>query len=270
MSHRYDKSRRRGLTLLELLIAMSIMVIVIGTLGALARAVQLGSEYGEGHGTATQHGRVCLERIARVVNEATAGSSFPGFLVIPEEVNSWRFPDTLVVWHPESPPTDTDGLPLFSELVIYCPNPAAPGQLLEVTAPGDDRQVPSIDETARWASEIESIKASRDSRKIPLTNLLRTSMVSNVADYTERGAVRFESLLRPSADQWQQYESGSLDWDELPWVQGIYGSQTGLRQSWLRIEMQLMPGTTVADNDPGGQQAIPFFGSAAVYYEMHK
>ena len=56
----------------------------------------------------------------------------------------------------------------------------------------------------------------------------------------------------------------------MPWVQGVYGSQSGLRQAWLRFELQLMPSEISADRDSSGQQAIPFFGSAAVYYEMHR
>lgn len=268
---RADRLRRRaGLTLLELLIATSIMVIIAGTLGGLAKAVQLSSEYSDGHAAATQHGRVCLERITRIANEATANESFPGFLVLAEEVASWRFPDTLVVWHPDGSPIDPEGLPRFSELVIFTPGRTRPGRLLEITVPSDSRQVPSIDDLAGWASEIEAIKTSANGRKTPLTNLLRTAVVPEATGFMERAAVRFESRLRPSADEWSQYQAAGLAWDRLSWVQGIYGSQTGLRQAWLRIELQLMPGTTAASGDPGGQQAIPFLGSAALYYEMHR
>lgn len=269
VSRHHCVTRRAGLTLLELLIATSIMVIVIAALGTLAKAVQLSCQYSEGHGTATQHGRVCLERITRMVNEATANESFPGFLVIAEQVGSWRFPDTLVVWHPEGSPVDPEGLPRFNELVVYSPNPVRPNQLLEITVPSDARQVPSIDERARWASEMAAIKDSPDSRKVPLTDLLRTSFVSEVSNSARRPCVRFESRLRPSAEQWQQYQGGTLAWDQLSWVQGIYGSQTGLRQAWLRIELQLIPQQAAA-SDPAGQQAIPFLGSAAIYYEMHR
>ncbi len=44
-------------------------------------------------------------------------------------------------------------------------------------------------------------------------------------------------------------------------------SQTGLRQSWCRIELQLRPSHV---DDHTADPAIPFFGSGAVYYEMHK
>jgi len=269
--HRSLRPRRRaGLTLLELLIAISIMVIIVGTLSGLAKAVQLSSEYSDGHAAATQHGRVCLERITRVVNEATANESFPGFIVVAEKVNTWRFPDTLVVWHPEGSPVDPEGLPRVNELVMYCPDPTCPSRLLEITIPGDTRTVPPIEDEAAWASGVAAYKASNTAQKVPLTDLLRTCSVPESADPVQRGAVRFESRLRPSANQWNRYQAGTLAWERLSWVQGIYGSQTGLRQAWLRIELQLMPGATAASNDPGGQQAIPFLGSAAVYYEMHR
>ena len=256
--------------MLELLIALSVMVMVVGTLAALSKAVQLSAEYSNGYGTATQHGRVCLERISRTVNEATANEQFPGFLVLAEETGGWRFPDTLVVWHPQLAPADPDGLPRFDELVIYCPNPASPGQLLEITAPSDSRQVPAAGDLAAWAAAVESIRQSSASQKIPLTDLLRTALVADASSATLRGAVRFESRLRPSQIQWTQYQNGTLAWEDLPWVQGIYGSQTGLRQAWLRMELQLLPSEGLSGDDPTDQQATAFLGSAAVYYEMHR
>ena len=74
MSHRCT----RGLTLLELLVAMSIMAMVVVSLGTLANGVQQGFDYTEGHSTATQHARVTLERITRSVREAQASEQFPG------------------------------------------------------------------------------------------------------------------------------------------------------------------------------------------------
>lgn len=268
--HRCTAGPRSGLTLLELLIAMSIMVIVVAALAGLARAVQLGSEYGEGHGAATQHARVVIERISRSVQQATASESFPGFLVVAEEAGAWRFPDTLVVWRPEGAPADPDGLPRFSELVIYCPHPDVPNQLLEVTVPGDGRTVPPVEQEAQWASELAAIKSSGGARAVALTTLLRTCSPPDLGETQGRGAVRFEARLRPSAAEWTAYKAGTLAWNDLSWVQGIHGSGTGLRQAWLRMELQLMPGEKAAADDPGGQQAIPFFGSAALYYEMNR
>lgn len=270
---------RTGMTLLELLLAISIMVIVVGALGGLAKAVQLSSAYSEGHGSATQHARVALERIARTVNEAIANESFPGFIVLAEEEGIWRFPDTLAVWNPDEqvlqthperlPLDDPSRQPYYDELVIFCPHPTEPNLLLEVI-PGDARGVPPIENEAAWASDIAVIKTSPASRRVTLTNLLRTCSVTGVDASVQRGAVRFEARLRPSASQWQAYQDGSITWETLPWVQGIYASTTGLRQAWLRTELQLMPGQQTAADDPGGQQVVPFLGSAAVYYRLER
>jgi hypothetical protein len=261
--------RRGGLTLLELLIAMSILVMVAGTLASLARGIQQGYEYTEGHGLATQHARVVLERIGRCVREATANEQFPGAIVVAEQVGSWRFPDTLVVWHPEASAADPDGLPRYNELVIYCPSPSAPSQLIELTAPLDTRTVPPVDQTAQWATEIANLKQSASSQQVGLTDLVRSGSVNNVSESSWRGAVRFETRLRPSEQEWDDYQDSSRPWDELSWVQGIYGSQTGLRQTWVRMELQLMPGEAVA-GDPAALRPIPFFGSAALYYELSR
>lgn len=278
-----EKTRRpapggwRGLTLLELLLAISIMVIIAGALGALAKTVELSSEYGEGHGEVTQHARVVLERMTRTVNEAAANERFSGFLVVPQRVGMWPFPDTLVVWHPpriatnpKGLPRNPEGLPCYDELVIYCPDPASPNQFLEITLPNDTRTVPAAHDEAAWASELALIKTSTTACKVVLTGLLRTGLLPEARPALRLGMVRFASRLRPSQEQWDKYQQGDLTWDQLPWAQGMYGSRTGLRQAWLRIELQMMPGETAAANDPGGQQAIPFFGSAAVYYHLQK
>lgn len=91
-----------------------------------------------------------------------------------------------------------------------------------------------------------------------------------------RAALRFHVRLRPSDEQWETYqiepdEETKRDlWKGLAWAQGIYGDQTGLRQVSLRIELQLMPGEESAATGREAQQAIPFLGSAALYYEMHR
>jgi hypothetical protein len=74
-------------------------------------------------------------------------------------------------------------------------------------------------------------------------------------------------LHRPSETDWTQYLAGSKTWESLSFVQGIRGSVSGLRQSWCRFELQLCPYGT---DDHSRDLAIPFFGSGAVLYELHK
>jgi prepilin-type N-terminal cleavage/methylation domain-containing protein len=265
-----SRRQRRGLTLLELLIAMGIMLLVVGALETLAQAVHQAFEYNEGHGMATQHARVVLDRITRTVNEATANEQFPGFLVLADTVATWTFPDTLVVWHPTGQPADAAGLPRYGELVIYCPDAYIPNQLLEITLPGDTRVTPAVTDQAAWASALSTIKQGRQGNRVVLTDLLRTCTTSTGGSSGWRGAVRFASQVRPSDSEWAQFKAGTLAWKNLPWVQTFYGAKTGLRQSWLRMELQLMPGKGIVAPDAASQQPVPFFGSAALYYEMNQ
>jgi len=286
MFHRFNKplvrshtprvgplGNRGGLTLLEMLLAVSILVLIAGSLGALAQAVQSGSDYGEGHGMAAQHARITLERITRTVSEATANEQFPGILVVAETLGSWRFPDTLVVWHPTGQARQPTGLPCFDELVIYCPNPQSPGQLWELTIPAgsDARTVPAVTDTTSWTAELNAIKASQTASRVVLTDLMRTATVSQGNSGAQRAVVRFVDRLRPSKDEWDKYQAGKLPWEQLSWVQGMFSPKTGLRQSWVRIELQLLPVATSSGNAASLQkQTIPFLGSATLYYDLQR
>lgn len=262
---------RSGLTLIELLIAMSIMAMVIGSLGALAHGVQLAFEYTEGHGLATQHARIVLDRIERHVEEATASEQFPGFLVVPSIVGSWEFPETLVIWHPSGSASDPDGLPRFNELVIYSPSLNAPNQLLEITVPNDSRAVPEIANLAQWRSELNTIRGGTRSQSYVLTSLLRTCSAPGGSGNTQwRGALRFVARLRPSEAEWAAYKDGTVDWADLPWVREVFGSKTGLRQVSLQIELQLMPGATPIVANENTHTAVPFFGAAALVYPLER
>jgi hypothetical protein len=254
------------LSLVELLLASTIMLMLAGALGVLAMSAQTAAEYGHGHGTATQHGRVCLERIERAIAEAHASEQFPGCAVFAESVGSWDFPDTLVVWKPTSAAVDPDGLPRFNELVIFCPDPDAPHRLLEVTVPGDTRTAYAADDTSSWQAALAAIKADDTAERVELTDMLRTA---DAGDGAQRAAARFCVTVRPSLDEWSDYEAGDLDWDEVNWVQDIHGTQTGLRQAWCRFEIQLLP-EGIAGKSVSDELALPLFGSAAVYCELEK
>jgi prepilin-type N-terminal cleavage/methylation domain-containing protein len=258
-----DAARRRGFTLLELLIALSIMLMVVGTLGGIARAIQMAFAYNEGYGTVTQHGRVVLERITRTARQAAANEAFPGFVVLADRVGRWRFPDTLVVWHPDGPPAAWEGLPRLDELVVYCPHPDDPERLVEITT--DDVQFLS-DDKADWPAQIEALKSSPNRRVTTLTGLLRAGSVGEAGGGEPRGAIQFETRLRPSDAEWSE---ATRSWKELSWVQRTHGPTTGLRQAWLRIELQLVTEEAAASG-AGDRQVVPFFGSAARYYTMNK
>lgn len=258
------------MTLLELMIAMTILVMVVGALGGLARTVEQGFEYSEGYGVATQHARVVLDRIAQNVCQATANDQFPGCMVVAETVGTFRYPDTLVIWRPTGTAAAPSGLPRYSELVIYCPHPTIPNQLVEITAPSDTRTVPAVADVSTWQTELAMLKKATTTKTVMLSSLLRTCSTSATGGdaSTLRGAVRFETRLRPSDADWAAYKAGTVTWANLPWVQGVYGSQAGLRQVWVRTELQLVPGVDWVESNQAAAQAIPFFGSSALYYNL--
>ena len=264
---------RHGFTLVELLSAMLIMTLVVGTLGAMAQAVYFSSEYGQGHAAVAQHARVALLRIERAARGAYATESYPGFGVISETVGAWRLSDTLDVWRPRVTPStptaepfNADGPPRFNELVIFCTDPNEPHKLIELTADDSDTRIMNA---ATLAVDVEALKRMQGVKKVVLTDLLHTaSLNAGLSDL--RGAVRFEVEFNPSVQQWADHEAGTLAWTDLPWVQGVYSSKTGLRQAWLRIELQLTPAVEAGLSEAEQLPPVPFFGSAALYYEMNK
>lgn len=265
--------RRPGLTLIELMISIAVTTILVGTISVLASTVEQASHFNGGQTDAIQHGRVVLDRIQRMVTEAHATETYPGVVVVDETVGSYRYPDTLVIWHPTGSPANPNGPPLVKELVIICPNPTNAGELIEVTALNDTRTV-ALNEaglnTSSGRSFISGIKTANSSTKTQLTPLLRSASASTSASGS-RGCVRFECELHPTATELANFRSGSESWGSLDWPQNMYSDAFGMRQVWLRAEVQLLSeerksdGTTTATTVP-----LPFFGSGTLYYTIKK
>ncbi len=259
--------RRQGLTLAELLVATVVMVMVAGAIATTAMTVEQAQELSVGQASASQHGRVVINRIQESLHRAHANQYFPGCLVVSETESTWTFPDTLVVWNPVGDPIDPDGLPRWSEVTVYAPDPDAPNRLMEFTNNSQATSVPSVDDNSAWQSALSLFIADATTKKVQLTDLLR---VARATTSRQRGAVRFRVELHPSANEWSEYLAGNLNWDELSWVQGVHGSNTGMRQTWCSFELQLMRGSDAYRTDPAGQTALPFFGSAGVYFQLTK
>jgi Tfp pilus assembly protein PilV len=256
------------LTLLELMIAMTIMTIMCGVLGSLAMTVQMQSQYSQSRGEAVQHARVALDRMQRTLTEATNSQSFPGFFAIYDSSGGYTLPDTIVVWKPTGTPANPTGLPRWSEVVVYGPDPDAPNRLLEVTNPSDTRTVPALTDMTSWRTEVAAFKRSSSATKTELTSLVRTANLSIAGTPNVRAALRFDTRLRPDDTQWSEYKAGTRTWDNLDWVQSIYGTKTGLRQNWCCIELQLQPKSEVDLDQYNAQSVLTFFGSAATYQKM--
>ncbi len=251
--------------------AMAVMVIIGGVVAGLASAVQTSNEYAQGVASATQHGRVALERIARTVQTATASEDFHGCAAVDLAVGAYRVSDVLVVWHPSGAPANPAGPPLARELVIYGPDPGDPRSLVEVTpADTDVRAMPSPNsDYAGWAAFIDGLLKSSSGTKTPLTDLLRVSAVTS-GTTSLRGAAHFECRAAPSAAEWSAYRAGTLAWDALPWPQGLFGSRMGVRQVHVTIELQLMPRAAASGQASAGDLAIPALGSATMNYGLSK
>ena len=259
----------RGMTLVELMVASSIMVLVVAAVASLGNATQSAASYSNGQNEVVEQARMIAARIKRTVEGATASDEFPGFIVIATTVDGQRFPDSLVIWRPEGDAVDPDGLPRANELIIYTPHPLFPNTLVEITLPGNTQIVPDVSDTASWQSQLLSAQLSPSSKQVVLTRQLRVCPTTGEmlpGGYTPklRGAIRFESRLRPAEEERTYYEAGTLNWDEMAWPQDIHSSETGLRQAWLRFEFQLEP------DDVVGGESVPFFGSAALYYQMKR
>jgi hypothetical protein len=256
------------LTLVELLAVSAIILMMAGTLGSFALSVQNTNQHQFRQGLALQHGQITLVRLQRQLHQATANSSFPGFVAFPELVGSHTFPDTLVVWRPDGPPVDPEGLPRINELVVYCPNPSAANELWEITKPADVRAAPPLSDAEAWRHELASFRTGNQAQRIVLTDLLRVARLHDgTGTPALRAVLRFESVRRPSATQWADYVRGTSTWESLSWVQGIHGPTTGLSQTQCRIEFQLRPADQVDDQR---DVAIPFFGSAVVYFNLKR
>jgi hypothetical protein len=259
--------RYKGLTLLELLLAISITVFVIGSLAAVSRGVQENYEYGDAYGTVSQHGRVVMDRITRMAGEAWANENFPGMLVLTTDDGSWKMPETLVIWHParttsnpQGMPTSPQGYPYFNELKIWCPDLTDPSNLLEITP---SEATPATSST-NWATKIPSFRPNNPDSTIPvLTKLVHKTPLTGSTRNTKYGAIRFVTRFVP-----QTITTSS--WKQLPWSQGMYSSQTGLRGVWLRMEMQLDPQSAIAPTSSAARPAVPFFGSATLNYTVQK
>ena len=233
--------KRRGMTLPELMIASALMVLIAGGLSVLATALHGGANYTDQRADLTQHARVIHERIRRDISQAHANEHFPGCLA---------FEDTLAVWR--GPASSPQGRPLWSELVVYCPDPDNPSSLLEITASDAHVAVPERNDTAAWLSDLNDLKNGDAVRKVELTSWLRSTEVAGNA----RGAIRFHAVSQPSSEDWARYRQGEIAWDALTAPQGL----RGLAKTYCRWEVQLV--------GPREPWATPFFGASSVHYGL--
>jgi hypothetical protein len=257
------------LTLAELLIAGTVLVMIGGAAATLAFAVYSSYEVCREQSTASQHARVALNRIEQALSQATASESFPACHIVNYSADGYTFPDSVAIWRPSGAAANPTGLPLVKELVVFSCDRSLPSRLLEMTWPTNTNAVPATTNALGWNSLLDSFHANSNVIKNQLTDRLHrgtvdTTLLINGLTSTQRGTIRFEQLMTPSRSQWGQYRAGQRTWHNLDWPLDLYGTQTGTRTVALLVELQVRSGDE-ADPDP-----LPFFGSASMNYALSK
>jgi Tfp pilus assembly protein PilW len=262
---------RRALTLAELLVASTIMVLIAGAMATLSVAVSTSNTHCRGQLQCAQHARVALMRIEQSMAKAYANEQFPGCLVVTETNGSNQMPQTLVIWSPSSTPTNPTGLPLVSEIVVYAPDPAAPGNLLEIRSSADNSTVPAVTDTSGWTTLTDNLRASTTATKLVLTDRLRKAPLSgaysdSLAANQLRGVARFRRIVAPSETEWSQYKASTRTWPNITWPLDSYRLTSGTRTVVIHTELQLVPGSMAAADST----TVPFFGSSSISYELQR
>ncbi|MFT5526789.1 MAG: hypothetical protein ACI9G1_004245 [Pirellulaceae bacterium] len=232
--------------------AVAILSIMMLGLAGLTSAVQMSHDHTHSRHLAMQNARVVLNRMQRTVVNCQTSDEFPGAIVVLRNGG----PDRLVVWSPETTASDPEGRPLVNELIVFCPHPTSKNRLMEIRDADDTSQAPVYGSTAAWRDVIDDIQDNADLDGIELTDLLDTVTISGIT----YGWIRFSAILQPTDTNLSDLGAGSITWEEVPWVQGIYSDSVGLRQVRCPIEMQLNT----------GDEKIPFFWSAARYFDVNK
>ncbi|GIW92503.1 MAG: hypothetical protein KatS3mg110_0544 [Pirellulaceae bacterium] len=259
---RRARQRRLGVTLVELLIASTVMALIIGALATMATGLRTQQECSQQYTLAMMHARTALSRIEQNCRAAYANAKFPGFVAFAELVGTDSYPDCLVIWRPQGNPAKPTGLPLWNEVVIYGWNPNKPNELLEIRVPNDSSPVPDLTQVSAWLSRLAALRAGTGSSRVVVTDRLRVAQPRS-APGNLRGVIRFEAVLQPSDTQWTSWKAGQLAWTDMSWPRDLYGLSYGVRQNLCRVELQIRP---AGSDDP--QSAFVFFGSAYLYYPV--
>ncbi|WP_425617872.1 hypothetical protein NA78x_001562 [Anatilimnocola sp. NA78] len=258
------QANRRGLSLPELLASMTILILITGSLGAVASAVRSSNAYCSGQTQAAQHARVAITRIERNLTTCTANEQFPGCRVFSTTVSGSAFPDTLVVWKPTGTALAPTGLPRVSELLLYTYNPTTPNELLEIRDLTSTATAPTAASTSAWNTLISQLKSSNTATRTVLTSRLHTAVPS--VGQSSRGAVRFLILASPTDAEIASYRAGTTSWSALDWSLDRSGSISGTRGIACQIELLV----DASDGVTTTGQVLPFFGSGAFSYQVSR
>jgi len=257
------------MTLVELMVAASVMSLVAVTLGGLVQAVETARTYVNGMQQASSQGQFSTDRITSAVQRAGIYRNGPSSTVVGTAVvwNDDR-PEILVAWtggreQSLAAQGTLNRLPLANEIVIYTPDPDAPHRLVEIV-------IPSATGTVDFASPgfetriRQLIDDSTAEERVTICDRVRIWL----SDNTPVTAVRFEMELTPDDGAVASTAPGSFAWRNLAWYGGISSSSAGLRHVLVRIELQVL--TDGTPGDPASEIAMPVFGTASRRYFFEK
>lgn len=255
---------KRGLSLAELLVASAVMGIICLSFGTLAMSVQMANEYSQEKNLVGQHARVILQRVERTMQSAYATESFPGMLPITYYYASYDFPQAIAIWAPTGDPIAS--YPRIDELVVFAVDPDNSNRLLEIRNESDTRSAPGLTDEAGWRTLITDLINSADSEIVEISDLVRAGKAGS----NYYSTLRFETRVLPSDADIAAARAGSVDWEDLNWATSIYSAKAGLRQVWCHFEWQLVPNANLEEHAQLREQAVPFFGSSAIFYQVTK
>ena len=262
---RHSAAHRGGMTLIELVVAASVMSLVAVALGGLVIAVDSARSHVRGVHEATAQGQFAIDRIRSAVNRSGSYRIGTGATVLGVAV-VWTDdrPETLVVWTGGrdaslADASPLDRLPKANELVLYTPDPDEPLRLVEIVVPTATGNVDF--DSAGFEAQIRQLVGDAGTEKLTLCDRVRLSSV----DSTSAANVRFELDETPTAAQIAATPVGTEAWRSLPWVSGVSSSRAGLRQCAVRIELQTVTLDDVTNDS--ASPSLPGFGVAVRRYE---
>jgi len=258
------------MTLVELSVAVAVMSLVAVVLGGLISAVRTTREHVTGVQDATAQGGFVVDRIRRAVARSGVyrigtNPTVAGVAVVWKSASPTDRPETLVVWTGgrdaslagQSP---LSRLPKANELLIYTPDPAAPQRLLEIVVPTATDDVDFAG--TGFNTRIGQLIASSSAEKVVICDRVRVGSTGSGT----AAAVRFELEATPPSDLLAAVAVNTSAWTSLPWAGGACSATSGVRQTAIRVELQLTTLTRSGNDGP----SLPIFGGAARRYLFQK
>lgn len=262
-----NRFRSPGLTLVELLVSTAVMGIICLGFGSLALSVQMANQHTIEKNQIGQHARVILQRVERALSTAHATEAFPGVHVIEYHSGGYTFPQAVAIWSPRGTPQGD--YPQVGELVLFASDPQSPNRLLEIRSDTDTRPAPARDSNSSWQTLVTELIASSRTEVVEVSNLVRAGSAGG-STATYNSTLSFQVRVLPTDEQLAAARADSIAWNQLRWANSIHGSQTGLRQVWCAFQFQLVASKDIQQHAAMGPQAVPFFGSSAIYYQVSR